>query len=164
MADVAADDADERAARTTFVVVGAGYTGTEVAAQGVLFTDALHPAPGDLAGRPRWLLLDTADRVLPQLDARLARAADRVLRRARRRGPARDQRQGGHRGRRAPERRRVRADPVADLVRRAFGPTRWSASLGLPIEAGPAGGRRVPHRAGPTRTCTPAATRPRCPT
>src|SRR5689334_3320213 len=79
MADNAADE-DERAARTTFVVVGAGYTGTEVAAQGVLFTEALTRHRADLAGRPRWLLLDTADRVLPQLDQRLARAADRVLR------------------------------------------------------------------------------------
>jgi NADH:quinone reductase (non-electrogenic) len=79
MADNAADE-DERAARTTFVVVGAGYTGTEVAAQGVLFTEALTRHRAALAGRPRWLLLDTADRVLPQLDQRLARAADRVLR------------------------------------------------------------------------------------
>lgn len=37
----AAGDPAESAARTTFVVVGAGYTGTEVAAQGKLFTDAL---------------------------------------------------------------------------------------------------------------------------
>src|SRR5919199_703057 len=50
MADVAADD-DERAARTTFVVVGAGYTGTEVAAQGVLFTNALTRHRAGLAGR-----------------------------------------------------------------------------------------------------------------
>jgi NADH dehydrogenase len=78
MADVAAD-ADERAARSTFVVVGAGYTGTEVAAQGVLFTDALTRHRENL--RARWLLLDTADRVLPQLDERMARTADRVLRR-----------------------------------------------------------------------------------
>jgi NADH:ubiquinone reductase (H+-translocating) len=35
------DDPAERAARCTFVVVGAGYTGTEVAAQGQLFTAAL---------------------------------------------------------------------------------------------------------------------------
>jgi NADH dehydrogenase len=73
--------AGERDARTTFVVVGAGYTGTEVAAQGVLFTDALTRHRPDLAGRPRWLLLDTAGRVLPQLDQRLATASDRVLRR-----------------------------------------------------------------------------------
>jgi NADH dehydrogenase len=78
MADVAADET-ERAARTTFVVVGAGYTGTEVAAQGVLFTDALTRHRANLSAR--WLLLDTADKVLPQLDERLARASDRVLRR-----------------------------------------------------------------------------------
>jgi NADH dehydrogenase len=78
MADVAADET-ERAARTTFVVAGAGYTGTEVAAQGVLFTDALTRHRANLGAR--WLLLDTADKVLPQLDERLARASDRVLRR-----------------------------------------------------------------------------------
>jgi NADH dehydrogenase len=77
MADTTAD-ADERAARCTFVVVGAGYTGTEVAAQGVLFTAALTRYRPEL--RPRWLLLDTADRVLPTLDTRLGTVADGVLR------------------------------------------------------------------------------------
>jgi NADH dehydrogenase len=77
----ATDDLDERAARCTFVVVGAGYTGTEVAAQGVLYTDILynrHPRLRD--HRPRWLLLDVAARVLPELDERLSRTAARVLR------------------------------------------------------------------------------------
>ena len=77
----ATDDLEERAARSMFVVVGAGYTGTEVAAQGVLYTDVLysrHPRLGER--RPRWLLLDVAKRVLPELDERLSRAADRVLR------------------------------------------------------------------------------------
>jgi NADH:ubiquinone reductase (H+-translocating) len=78
-ADVA-ETAAERDARLTFVVVGAGYTGSEVAAQGVLFTDALTEHRENLAGRARWLLIDTADRVLPQLDERLSRTADRVLR------------------------------------------------------------------------------------
>ncbi|MEW2166562.1 NAD(P)/FAD-dependent oxidoreductase [Streptomyces sp. NPDC007084] len=76
------DDPKSRAARTTFVVVGAGYTGTEVAAQGQRFTDALvreRPLPEGL--RPRWMLLDVADRVLPELDERLSRTADGVLRR-----------------------------------------------------------------------------------
>ncbi|UQU64434.1 NAD(P)/FAD-dependent oxidoreductase [Couchioplanes caeruleus] len=77
MADTAEDPA-EREARSTFVVVGAGYTGTEVAAQGVLFTKALTRNRPGL--HPRWLLLDTADRVLPSLDPRLAVAADEVLR------------------------------------------------------------------------------------
>ncbi|MFH0176143.1 NAD(P)/FAD-dependent oxidoreductase [Streptomyces cacaoi] len=74
-------NAAERTARCTFVVVGAGYTGTEVAAQGQLFTDALiraHPLRRGM--RPRWLLLDVASRVLPELDERLSRTADRVLR------------------------------------------------------------------------------------
>ncbi|XVV13206.1 NAD(P)/FAD-dependent oxidoreductase [Actinoplanes sp. CA-131856] len=79
MAGNAADPA-ERDARCTFVVVGAGYTGTEVAAQGVLYTDALVKWRPELQGRVRWLLLDTADRVLPSLDGRLADASDAVLR------------------------------------------------------------------------------------
>jgi NADH:quinone reductase (non-electrogenic) len=80
MAAVAADE-PERRARTTFVVVGAGYTGTEVAAQGVLATDRLAARQPRLTDRPRWLLVDTADRVLPSLDPRLADAAGDVLRR-----------------------------------------------------------------------------------
>ncbi len=72
-------DPEERRARCTFVVVGAGYTGTEVAAHGQLFTDALAQALPRLPERPRWLLLDTAERVLPELDPRLSRTAARVL-------------------------------------------------------------------------------------
>ena len=75
-----AEDADERGARSTFVVVGAGYTGTEVAAQGVLYTEALTRHMPALKGKPKWLLIDTAERVLPSLDKRLADASDRVLR------------------------------------------------------------------------------------
>ena len=78
MADNAEDPA-ERSARCTFVVVGAGYTGTEVAAQGVLYTKELTRHRPGLKGEPRWLLIDTADRVLPQLDPRLSRAADKAL-------------------------------------------------------------------------------------
>ncbi|MET9293921.1 FAD-dependent oxidoreductase [Streptomyces sp. NPDC003077] len=78
----AARDPAERTARTTFVVVGAGYTGTEVAAHGVLFTDALARQNAGLRGdrRPRWMLLDLADRILPELDPRLSHTAHRVLR------------------------------------------------------------------------------------
>ncbi|OAH12046.1 NAD(P)/FAD-dependent oxidoreductase [Streptomyces jeddahensis] len=80
LAAIAQDPATCRA-RTTFVVVGAGYTGTEVAAQGQLFTDALvrrHPLRKGI--QPRWMLLDLAPRVLPELDRRLSDTADRVLR------------------------------------------------------------------------------------
>ncbi|MGP4002555.1 NAD(P)/FAD-dependent oxidoreductase [Streptomyces sp. 8N706] len=77
----ASDDAQERAARCTFVVVGAGYTGTEVAANGKLFTDELarqHPELR-LQEPPRWLLLDVAPRVLPELAEHMSETATRVL-------------------------------------------------------------------------------------
>ncbi|MET8952487.1 NAD(P)/FAD-dependent oxidoreductase [Streptomyces sp. NPDC004393] len=78
----AADDPKHCASRCTFVVVGAGYTGTEVAAQGKMFTDAMVRRQPLRAGmRPRWLLLDIAPRVLPEMDERLSRTADRSLRR-----------------------------------------------------------------------------------
>ncbi|MFD5248922.1 NAD(P)/FAD-dependent oxidoreductase [Amycolatopsis sp. NPDC058340] len=76
-----AEDPAERDARCTFVVVGAGYTGTEVAAQGPAFTAALAARHPELKEQKiRWLLLDLADRVLPELDRRLGATADEVLR------------------------------------------------------------------------------------
>jgi NADH dehydrogenase len=81
LAAVAADPA-ERAARCTFVVVGAGYTGTEVTAQGQLLTTRLaRQLPGLTGQEIRWLLLDLAPRVLDGLDPRLSKTAERVLRR-----------------------------------------------------------------------------------
>ncbi len=70
----------ERDARCTFVVVGAGYTGTEVAAHGQLLTRAVARRHPGLRAQPiRWLLLDTAPRVLPELDRHLSATAARVL-------------------------------------------------------------------------------------
>jgi NADH dehydrogenase len=81
LASVAADP-EERRSRCTFVVVGAGYTGTEVTAQGQLMTTRIAKTMPGLSGQPiRWMLLDTAPRVLAQLDPRLSATADRVLRR-----------------------------------------------------------------------------------
>ncbi len=81
VAAVATDPA-ERAARCTFVVVGAGYTGTEVTAHGQLLTTRVARSLPGLAGQPiRWLLLDLAPRVLAELDPRLSTTAERVLRR-----------------------------------------------------------------------------------
>jgi NADH:ubiquinone reductase (H+-translocating) len=77
----ASDDPAERRARCTFVVVGAGYTGTEVAAYGQLLTrDTAHRRSGMRDHPLRWLLVDLAPRVLPELDPRLSRTAERVLR------------------------------------------------------------------------------------
>lgn len=76
----ATHDQQERDERCTFVVVGAGYTGTEVAAQGQLFTERLARQLPELAGqRVRWMILDTAKRLLPELDQRLSATADQVL-------------------------------------------------------------------------------------
>lgn len=78
----ASDDRDERDARCTFVVVGAGYTGTEVAAQGQLFTARLvRQLPALRHQRVRWVLADLAERLLPGLSPHMSATADRVLRR-----------------------------------------------------------------------------------
>jgi NADH:quinone reductase (non-electrogenic) len=72
-------DPAERAARLTFVVVGAGYTGTEVTAQGQLLTAHLAARHPHLAEKPRWLLLEHGDTILEHLDHRLSDTARRVL-------------------------------------------------------------------------------------
>jgi NADH:ubiquinone reductase (H+-translocating) len=78
----ATDDPVERQARCTFVVVGAGYTGTEVAAQGQLFTEAArHHYQGISSDDLRWVLVDLAPAILPELGARLGGLALRALRR-----------------------------------------------------------------------------------
>jgi NADH dehydrogenase len=75
------DDPAERDALCTFVVVGAGYTGTEVAAQGQLLTARLaRQLPALREQRMRWLLIDVAERLLPELNKHLSRTAERVLR------------------------------------------------------------------------------------
>jgi NADH:ubiquinone reductase (H+-translocating) len=78
----ASDDAAQRQARCTFVVVGAGYTGTEVAAQGLLFTRAaLRRYPRIRPDELRWLLVDRAPAILPELSPRLGDPTLRILRR-----------------------------------------------------------------------------------
>jgi NADH:ubiquinone reductase (H+-translocating) len=77
-----ATDPQERAARCTFVVVGGGYTGTEVTANGQLMTTRVAKTLPGLAGQQiRWMLMDLAPRLLPELDPRLSKTAERVLRR-----------------------------------------------------------------------------------
>lgn len=75
----ATGDPAEQEARRTFVVVGAGYTGTELAAQGQLFTDLLARSRGMPERSTRWVLVNRS-RILSGLDQHLADTADRVLR------------------------------------------------------------------------------------
>jgi NADH dehydrogenase len=80
LADIATD-ADERRARLTFVVVGAGYAGTETAAQVQRMTvQQLGRFPRLAPSELRWMLVDLADSVLPELGPRLGREALRVIR------------------------------------------------------------------------------------
>ncbi len=73
-------DPRRRAACTTFVVVGAGYTGTELAAQMQhTWMRAGRRHPRLRTPTARWLLLDVATTVLPGLDPRLGAAAHALL-------------------------------------------------------------------------------------
>ncbi len=78
----ASDDPAQRQARCTFVVVGTDFTGTEMAGQGQLFTRAaLHRYPRIRPDELRWLLVDRAPAILPELGPRLGDPALRILRR-----------------------------------------------------------------------------------
>jgi NADH:quinone reductase (non-electrogenic) len=75
-------DPEERRARLTFVAVGAGYAGTETAAQLQWMTIAqLDRFPRLSRDQLRWVLLDLAPTVLPEMGPKLAGAAMEVVRR-----------------------------------------------------------------------------------
>jgi len=75
-------DPEERRARLTFVVVGAGYAGTETAAQLQWMTvRQLGRFPRLSRDELRWVLMDVAPAVLPEMGPRLSRAALAVVRR-----------------------------------------------------------------------------------
>lgn len=79
LAEITRDPA-ERAALTTFVVVGGGYTGTELAAQAQHMVQRAQRRHPRLRGADlRWLLLDVAPGLLPGLDPRLGVAAREIL-------------------------------------------------------------------------------------
>jgi len=77
----ATEDPDERTARLGFVVVGAGYAGTELIAElQALVRRALRLYPALRHSDTRWVLADMAPRVLPELGGRLSDRALQVLR------------------------------------------------------------------------------------
>ncbi|RBY78641.1 NAD(P)/FAD-dependent oxidoreductase [Blastococcus sp. TF02-09] len=76
-----ARDPVERRARLTFVAVGAGYTGTETAAQLQHMTTTQRDRFPRLRSEDlRWVLIDVAPTILPELGARFGRAAMQVVR------------------------------------------------------------------------------------
>lgn len=80
--DVAAsaDDPDRRRAALTFVFVGGGYAGVEALGElEDLARDAIAAEPGLRPSDMRWVLVDAADRILPELSEDLGSyAADRL--------------------------------------------------------------------------------------
>jgi NADH dehydrogenase len=74
-------DPEERRARLTFVAVGAGYAGTETAAQLQWMTiKELDRFPRLSRADLRWVLLDLAPAVLPEMGPRLGKKALEVVR------------------------------------------------------------------------------------
>ena len=145
----ATDDPAERAARCTFVVVGAGYTGTEVAAQGPLLTRRCCGGTEVLRGQEvRWLLLDTAPRVLPGAGPAAVAGGGPGAAPPRGRGADGDVRARGDPPGRGADRRHLRRVPHAGVVRRrAARPAGVGDRPGDP--EGPAGRRADAGRARP---------------
>jgi NADH dehydrogenase len=80
-ADAALDE-NERSRRLTFVFVGAGYAGVEALAElSDLTEDALRYYPRLRSSRRRWLLVDAAPRILPDIPPPLGDYAAAELRR-----------------------------------------------------------------------------------
>lgn len=77
--DAATESGDRR--HTTLVVVGAGFSGAEVAAALQDFLSDAVPRFFPDAPSPRVILIDAVDRAVPALPARLSAAAERALRR-----------------------------------------------------------------------------------
>jgi NADH dehydrogenase len=79
-ADAALDDA-ERSRRLTFVFVGAGYAGVEALAElSDLAEDALRYYPRLRSSPRRWVLVDAAPRILPEIPPPLGNYAAEELR------------------------------------------------------------------------------------
>lgn len=73
-------DVDTRATLLRFIVVGAGYAGTEPVAQMARMTDRLADHfPGIAPGELKWMLLDMAPKVMPELGDTLGERALRIL-------------------------------------------------------------------------------------
>jgi len=78
-ADAALDE-EERSRRLTFVFVGAGYAGVEALAElSDLAEDALRYYPRLRSTRRRWVLVDAAPRILPEIPPPLGDYAAREL-------------------------------------------------------------------------------------
>ncbi len=77
----ASEDPERRQMQLTYVFVGGGYAGLEALAELQDFAaDAMDRYPRARLQGMRWILVEAADRVLPEIDAKLADYAVRELR------------------------------------------------------------------------------------
>lgn len=74
------EDKDEAQSRRTIVVVGASYSGTELVAQLRALADAAAKQMGFDPESVKFLLLDVAEQVMPEVGEKLGNAAMKVLR------------------------------------------------------------------------------------
>ena len=125
----ATDDPARRDELLTYVFVGGGYAGLEALAELQDFAaDAMESYPRARLHGMRWVLVEAADRVLPEIDAELA---DYALRELRGRGidiRLGDDAGGGDGGSGPALHRRDAADPDRRLDRRRRAPARACAS------------------------------------
>jgi NADH dehydrogenase len=78
--EAAATDPGGAARELTFVFVGAGYAGVEALAElADLVADAMRHYPGLRASPQRWVLVDAAPKILPEIPTRLGEYAARQL-------------------------------------------------------------------------------------
>ena len=118
-ADAAADDT-HRERELTFVFVGAGYAGVEALAElSDLVRDALRYYPSLRHAPQRWVLVDAAPKILPEIPTRLGEYAARAADQARSRDPRQHDARVGRGARRAPLERRALPHPHASSGRPA---------------------------------------------
>ena len=91
-------DPRRKAQLLTFVVIGGGLVGVELLGELTAFVDGITPFYEHVdRGEVRFLLLQGADRIMPEIDPALAEYGARVLGRAARGGPADRHPGAGHR-------------------------------------------------------------------
>ena len=142
----ASEDPARREQLLTYVFVGGGYAGLEALAELQDFAaDAMDRYPRARLHGMRWILVEAMDRVLPEIDRKLADYAVSELR-----GRGIEIRLGTQleevdRRLGSPLHRRERADPDRRLDRRGEAPPEPRQPLGAARRARPGRGRRAPR-------------------
>ena len=146
----------------TYVFVGGGYAGLEALAELQDFAaDAMDRYPRARLHGMRWILVEATDRVLPEIDAKLADYALTELRGSRNRGPTRHHARGGDGDQRQALDRRDRTHPDRGLDRRSHPAPEPGAAVAAARRERAGARGRAPARRGPGRRLGPRRLRRR---